>query len=114
VGIVASGDQNKLWFEAPGYRCQDIFKDCLVFLIAPAGDEGDINGKSFAIPSSNFINTPGSGVKRVLVGREIKDMWVSIKGVLCAVAVVDIEINDEDSSFIVAGRGGNRTSLSLS
>jgi hypothetical protein len=56
----------------------------------------DIIGEAISSSFATFRVTAGAGIMWILMRAEIEDRIVLFKNMLCSVAVVDIEINDED------------------
>jgi hypothetical protein len=101
VSVIACGDQNKLRSKAPRHRYQHLIIYPQVFIVATPCMQRNIYICSLTISISGFLDTTAPGVPRALVCREIENMGIIVEGVLCPIAVMDIEVSDENAFQIV-------------
>ena len=94
VSIKAAGDQDHLGFEIPRHRYNDALEKSDVLGVGTAGRHGEVYGGSGARSLPRFAKSAGSGVVGILVGGHVEDARVAFEGVLGAVAVMDIPVQD--------------------
>ena len=110
VGVEAGGDQDEFGFEVVEFRFVAGGEFVEDFGVAGAGGEGGVEGVAEAAPGAGFVAAAGAGVEGRLVGGEEEDGVVVVEGVLGAVAVVDVPIDDEDFAdaiFFLGVAGGD-------
>ena len=96
MGVETGRNQDKPGPERADDRRQDMAINRQVLPVGLAIAHGTIDGKSLAPAGARFAQTARSRVKGRLMGRKIKDVFILVEAVLGAVAVMDIEIDDED------------------
>ena len=94
VSVKTTGDQDHLGFEIPGHGHNDPLQKPDVLGVAAAGRHGEVYGGPSARPLPRFAKSAGSGIVGVLVGGDVEDAGVAFEGVLGAVAVMDIPVQD--------------------
>ncbi len=103
VCVEACRDEEELGFEA--FECGDdaLLHGAVVGIVACAGVHGDIDGGASSGVVSDFVFVSCAGVERggVLMEADEEHAAVVFEGVLCAVSVMDIEIDDGDAFDVV-------------
>ena len=67
-----------------------------VFLIAAARGQGQVHGRPEPRSAPRFVETPGAGVVRKLVHRQVENGRIVLKGVLGPVSVVNVPVENQD------------------
>ena len=101
VGIEAGRDDKYVGAEIMQGRQDARFERLAEPLAAIAGPQGRI----VDIADTALARRPGAGKQRHLVRRAVKQVLVGPEDILCAVAVVNIEIDDGDALGAVLGAG---------
>ena len=88
-------------------RCS---KACEDLRSSAEGGERTIQRRALARPGAGLLRRARSGVPRRLVRGEKEDGWIFVKGILRAVSVVDVPIDDQHPGDAVQRpvRGGPR------
>ena len=79
-----------------------LLERCAIAGITDAGREGYVNVETFAGAESDFVDAAAEGVVRVLVNADEENGRVVVEHLLGAVAVVNVEVDDEDTICAVA------------
>ena len=94
--VEAGRKQDQVGVEAAGHRGQDALKSFQVAFVADVGGEGHIDCRPAGFIRPQLGGSPGSWVVRKLMGAKKKHAGVFEKDVLGPVAVVHIEVDDQD------------------
>ncbi|MCI0363184.1 MAG: hypothetical protein L0219_04835 [Phycisphaerales bacterium] len=105
VGVEAGGDEHELGFVGVGDGDQETLIEMEVGGVVEAGWERRIDGEAFAGAVADLVEVAGVGEEAVLVGTEEENISAVIEGVLGAVAVMDIPVDDEDALKVVVSDG---------
>ena len=81
---------------ARGDRGQDIPEDAKILPVRLAGGEGHIDGIAPARSLAGLFPVAASGVVGIGVGRKEENIVPGVEGVLGAVAVMDVPVDDQD------------------
>ena len=88
--------------KASRYRNKNLLKYPQVFLIAAPGGHRNIYRSPLAFSSPYLIDAATPWVKGILVGGEVENTGVFIKGVLGTIAMMNVEVHDKDTLKLVA------------
>ena len=95
MGVKTGGDDDKLWFELIYLRQYFLHESRFIVPVVVAGGHGAIQGGAFASANAGFPVGASAGVKGVLMGADVQHRGVLFKGMLGAVAMMHIPIEDQ-------------------
>ncbi len=99
IGVEAGAEEEELWFEFVEAWDDFFGEGGAVGFVVAVGVEGDVESETGAAADADFGFVAGAGVGAagVLVEGDVEDIGAILEGVLGAVAVVSVEIDDGDA-----------------
>ena len=94
VGVEAEGHEHPRGGEALGHRPDDLVERGPVGVARGPGGEREVDGEALAVAGAGLLQPARARVEGRLVGRHVEDAAVGVEGVLGAVAVVDVPVED--------------------
>src|SRR5262249_47504860 len=98
--VVSGGDQQEIGRVTAERWHYLLLEGCQVLVVSFPAGERNIEGVSLALPLAFLLSRPGAGIEGIAMRGNIKDVAAVVEGPLSAVAVMDVEVHDGDTSTI--------------
>ncbi len=101
VNVESRREEHHIGFEFKRDRLQDGPENLYIFIIAGARPEGHVDRVTLARSPPHLLGAARARVIGILVGGEINDPGIVVKGVLCPVSMVKVPVHHENSFHLM-------------